>query len=471
MAISNNSRRSRDDRAGLARYLLIRGGIVMLLVILLVVLMQSLVGHRLATHDIETTLQQTLKAEMLSFMILAAGLALGLLGVMALGIRRRAEIMISQRAEALSRSLESTERTLQTAISLEKTALRLTENIPVGTYVLEVNRRNRARFTFLSERFLRMLDLQREEVLRNPGVAFRCAHPDDFEGLMGLNEKVFMHRQAFSWEGRILLSNRTRWMSIEGFPRAGSNGRTIWEGVLIDITSRKEAEATLKLTYEKLTRAEVERSRLEERESLLQEMHDGFGSQLTSARILAERGQISHEQLSELLRECMADLYLVVDTLSDVNGTLSEAIVDLRYRTQRRLAGTELDLSWDIELTTLPPLSQRTILQIMRIIQEALNNALKHARAKSIIVEARHEGAVDQDLSGLLVVKITDDGDGISPLAREGRGISNMKSRSRAIGGRLSIDSGEQCGVTITLQLQTAAGTSGIGADQANETR
>lgn len=397
----------------------------------------------------------------ISIVILTLGLALGLLGILALGFQRRAENMISRRTEALSRSLESAERALQTAINLEKTALRLTENIPVGTYVLEVNRRNRARFTFLSDRFLRMLDLQREEVLRTPGVAFRCAHPDDFEGLMGLNEKVFIHRQAFSWEGRILLHDQTRWMSIEGFPRAGSNGRTIWEGVLIDITSRKEAEATLKLTYEKLTRAEVERSRLEERESLLQEMHDGFGSQLTSARILAERGQISHEQLTELLRECMADLYLVVDTLSDVNGTLGEAIVDLRYRTQRRLAGSELDLSWDIELTTLPPLSQRTILQIMRIIQEALNNALKHARAKSIVVEARHETSADQDSSGMLVVKITDDGDGLPNLAREGRGINNMKSRSRAIGGQLSIDSVEKRGVTITLRLQTEAGTSG----------
>lgn len=363
------------------------------------------------------------------------------------------ESRITQRTQELRESRDTAERALHSLLQLEKTALRLTENIPVGTYVLEVNRRNRARFTFLSDRFLRMLDLKREDVLKNPGIAFRCAHPDDFEAFMGLNEKIFILKQAFAWEGRILLHGQTRWMSIEGFPRSGSGGSMIWEGVMIDITSRKEAETTLKLAYEKLTRIEVERSRLEERERLLQEMHDGFGSQLTSARIMAEREDITREELAELLRECMADLYLVADTLGDTDVTLADALVDFRYRTQRRLASSPVQLAWDIDLESLPELPQRSILQIMRIVQEALNNALKHARAQSIRITASHELQGSDKPGGMLVVRVSDDGPGISEHTREGRGINNMRSRCRTLGGQISFEKGEPSGFSVVLRL------------------
>lgn len=367
------------------------------------------------------------------------------------------ESRITRRTQELRESRDTAEKALQSLLQLEKTALRLTENIPVGTYVLEVNRRNRARFTFLSDRFLRMLDLKREDVLKNPGIAFRCAHPDDFEAFMGLNEKIFILKQAFAWEGRILLHGETRWMSIEGFPRSGSGGSMIWEGVMIDITSRKEAENTLKQAYEKLTRIEVERSRLEERERLLQEMHDGFGSQLTSARIMAERGDITREELTDLLRECMADLYLVADTLGDTDVTLADALVDFRYRTQRRLSSSAVQIVWDVDLESLPDLPQRSILQIMRIVQEALNNALKHARAHCITITALHETQGGDERNGTLVVRVSDDGPGISENTREGRGINNMRSRCRTLGGQLLFEKGNPSGFSVTLRLNTAA--------------
>jgi PAS domain S-box-containing protein len=369
------------------------------------------------------------------------------------------ESRIAQRTQELRESRDTSEKALQSLLQLEKTALRLTENIPVGTYVLEVNRRNRARFTFLSDRFLRMLDLKREDVLKNPGIAFRCAHPDDFEAFMGLNEKIFILRQAFAWEGRILLHGETRWMSIEGFPRSGSGGGMIWEGVMIDITSRKEAEHTLKLAYEELTRVRVERSRLEERERLLQEMHDGFGSQLNSARIMAEQGDITREELTELLRECMADLYLVADTLGDTDITLSDALVDFRYRTQRRLGSSPVQIDWDIDLESLPDLPQRSILQIMRIVQEALNNALKHAHAHRIEITALHEHQSMDKQGGTLIVRISDDGPGLSENTRNGRGMNNMRSRCNNLGGTLSFTKGDPSGFSVTFRLNTVAHT------------
>lgn len=82
-----------------------------------------------------------------------------------------------------------------------------------------------------------------------------------------------------------------------------------------DITARKQAEDELRQAQAEILRQAVERSQFEERERLLQDLHDGFGSQLTSARLRVEEGALSQAELAELLRECMTDLHLVVDTM------------------------------------------------------------------------------------------------------------------------------------------------------------
>ena len=80
-----------------------------------------------------------------------------------------------------------------------------------------------------------------------------------------------------------------------------------------------------------LIAVEAERSRSEERENLLQDMHDGFGSQLASASILAERGGLSADAVAMLLQECMADLNLVIDTLGKSSDSLADALADFAF--------------------------------------------------------------------------------------------------------------------------------------------
>lgn len=124
---------------------------------------------------------------------------------------------------------------------LEKTAYELTENIPVGTYVLEA-RPDSPAFTFCSDRWLQMLDLKREEVLADPGLAFLRIREDHREAFMALNAEAISGGKSFKWEGPIFVKNQTRWVNIESRPRTSATGRMIWEGVMIDITDRKNAE-------------------------------------------------------------------------------------------------------------------------------------------------------------------------------------------------------------------------------------
>lgn len=134
---------------------------------------------------------------------------------------------------------------------LEKTAFELTENIPVGTYVMEVIPGEGPKFIFVSERFLQIAGVTREAVLANPDVAFRRVYPEDYAAFLEINRRCFEEGSRFFWEGRINLGDAERWVSLESVPRERADGRKIWEGVVIDITERIQAQLKLKLTNQR----------------------------------------------------------------------------------------------------------------------------------------------------------------------------------------------------------------------------
>lgn len=169
-----------------------------------------------------------------------------------------------------------------------------------------------------------------------------------------------------------------------------------------------------------------------EREQLLRDVHDGFGSKLAAARMLAERGRLDASQFAEYLDEITADLHLVVDTLGHADITFDEALADLRYRIQRRMSGVPIKMHWDVALAGMPRQNSRVILHQLRVVQEALNNAMRHASPANIHISARWDSA-----QKTLRIAIADDGSGMQSDYRRGQGINNMLARAREIGGVL----------------------------------
>ncbi|MDQ0379708.1 sensor histidine kinase [Amycolatopsis thermophila] len=84
------------------------------------------------------------------------------------------------------------------------------------------------------------------------------------------------------------------------------------------------------------------------------------------------------------------------------------------------------------------------------VICEALTNVVKHAAARSADIDlARHNGT--------LVVRVHDDGIGLAP-GESGHGLTNLRDRVEAIGGRLSVDSATGAGTTVCAELPVGAG-------------
>lgn len=204
-------------------------------------------------------------------------------------------------------------------------------------------------------------------------------------------------------------------------------------GVMLDLAARQLNESQRKI------------ARLEERQRLVADLHDGFGSQLASARLRAERGQLSSEAMKDLLEQCVLDLYLVVDAVNNTEQSIGNALRFFRERVDARLVGPAPVVDWDLRVGGASPLPPETILQLMRIVQEALSNALRHARAGRVIVMAEYA-------EGVLRIAVTDDGIGLPPDAREGNGLRNLRSRARRIGAAILVEA-TRPGTRVQVEL------------------
>ena len=226
-----------------------------------------------------------------------------------------------------------------------------------------------------------------------------------------------------------------------------------------------EREAELLASHQK--RREIERRDLlhQERQRLMQDMHDGLGSSLITALRVVEHGEIDDAAIAELLKSCIDDVKLTIDSMEPVETDLLLLLGTLRFRLQPRLETTNIRLGWDV--TEVPPLvwlDQRHSLHILRILQEAFANVIKHAGASEIRLATR---AAD----GEVMIDVADNGGGFDPaVARQGRGLRNQADRAAAIGGRVEVRSGAMgTRFTLFLPIRQASGASDAGGVPASD--
>ena len=213
----------------------------------------------------------------------------------------------------------------------------------------------------------------------------------------------------------------------------------------------RQREAELQANHERLRSIEREQALLLERERLMADMHDGIGSTLMSSLIMLEQGQLDRNGVANVLRECVDDLRLVIDSLEPIENDLSTLLATLRYRLGRRLEVAGVSVAWAMEdLPRLSWLSPPDALQVLRLLQEVLTNVLKHARAQCVQMSAR----LTED--GRVEVRVQDDGcgfDAAAALHSGGRGLSNLRLRARQLRGELQIDSAPGRGTAVRLLL------------------
>jgi signal transduction histidine kinase len=198
-------------------------------------------------------------------------------------------------------------------------------------------------------------------------------------------------------------------------------------------TARDELAAHLRQQHQ----LELRNAKLDERLELVRDLHDGLGGTLVGNIAVLERNaaQASPERALQVLHSLRDDLRLIIDAAAGDDyrdQTLAQLVVPLRHRMGTLLEQNGIACRWQLEgLEQMQPGAARG-LDILRILQEALTNVLKHSGADLVDIAIRYR-------AGRLTASVTDNGRGWRD-GNGGQGMASMQARARRLGAVLDID-------------------------------
>lgn len=213
----------------------------------------------------------------------------------------------------------------------------------------------------------------------------------------------------------------------------------------------EEKERELAAHYARLSEIERREASTAERQRIMHDMHDGLGAQLVSTLVMVERGAAPPDEVARLLREAMDEMRLAIDAFGGADADLQGALANLRFRMEPRLKAAGIALDWQSDdAFDAVQLSSELSLHLLRIVQEALSNAMRHSGAKLLKVRM----FVDHDACHVIV---EDDGAGMPADRRAaGRGLENIRRRAQALGGEAQIESSAS-GTIVAVQFPAVA--------------
>ncbi len=217
----------------------------------------------------------------------------------------------------------------------------------------------------------------------------------------------------------------------------------------------REAEEKLKASFAREQERERAAALARERARLMRDLHDGLGGQLVSIVALSERNT-DNAGIGDAARAALKDLRMVIDSMDDIVGDLMLALGSWRERAAAQLRPHDIVLDWRAVppgLPVHPELRPWHVIQIIRILDEAVTNAVKHAGARRVAVSIETRKDADGEHG---CIAVTDDGKGFSlegdASRPASRGLRNMKNRAARCGAELELSSGVR-GTTVRLQL------------------
>jgi PAS domain S-box-containing protein len=308
--------------------------------------------------------------------------------------------------------------------------------------------------TYFNKRWLDFTGRSMEEELGNGWT--ENIHPDDYHLCLQTYDSAFERREPFTMEYRLRRADgQFRWIIDSGTPRLSATGKFLgYIGSCIDITERKTAEQALMDLSGQLIRA-----REDECARIARELHDDMSQ--TVALVSLELDQLSQnpprsqatlcENLREIIKQ-IAELSTGIHRMShDLHpsklahlglvAALRSLCVELSERYGLKIEFTHSDVP-----ANLP---KDISLCLYRIVQESLNNVVRHSGAREAQVELR---GAEQEIG----LRISDSGSGFdveSARSKKGLGLISMRERLRLIGGTISIDSQISKGTKIVARV------------------
>ena len=289
-------------------------------------------------------------------------------------------------------------------------------------------------------------------------------HPEDRESFRQTLEKAFDGEAGYETEYRVLLPDGgMRWIASRGRVEFNGVGKpALARGVSLDITDRKRDEHSLQHLTGRLLMLQDE-----ERKRVAAELHDGLGQNLAIIKnraLISLRDQANSTRIMEQLQEIVETATSSILEVREIAHNLRPYELDrlglvaaIESMIERVADSTSINLSAHLEpIEGL--LSSEAETSVYRILQEGLNNVVKHSRATTARIEIKKN-------TNELLISVQDNGKGIpSPAPAEngknadGFGLAGIAERVRVLGGSLKIDSQSAGGTTLNVRLKLANG-------------
>ena len=201
-------------------------------------------------------------------------------------------------------------------------------------------------------------------------------------------------------------------------------------------------------------------AREEERRRLRRDLHDGLGPVLASQglklaaarQLVRDKPEVAERLLDEVMSQSentVAEVRRLVYALRP--PTLDELGLVEAIREHVDVVGSGAGLQIAVDAPdALPEISAAIEVAAFRIVQEALNNVIRHAQARCCTITLTVNGALE--------IRIEDDGVGLSETMRSGIGLQSMRERALEVGGEWFIENGAPHGVRVRVLLPVGSG-------------
>jgi PAS domain S-box-containing protein len=318
---------------------------------------------------------------------------------------------------------------------------------------------------------LRYVSAQSAQLLGIRAATLR-AHPERFFNLILEEDKAdYLERldaaggghMSFNWVGRIWVEawKDVKWVNIRVSRRESPDG-PIWDGIMLNVTHSKQAEAENRRSRAQLAAlaAHVESVKERERLNIAREVHDDLGGNLTAIKIGLSwlKRHLPSDQPALLQRAAYLDDIAdqTIEAARRIAASLRPPVLDFGIASaidwQLKRFSRNAGIAYELDAPDAAiPLAPDAEIAVFRIVQEALTNVAKHARATRVKV-----GLTLQPDDGLLVA-ITDNGRGMQPARGKngvpGFGLLGMRERAIALGGELDVQSAGRRGTRVSLRI------------------
>jgi PAS domain S-box-containing protein len=318
------------------------------------------------------------------------------------------------------------------------------------------------RIMWVNNAFTQVCEYEPEEVIgRKPG-SFLQGKETDALTVQYLSQKI---RDKETFKCDILnysKSGRKYWVHIQGQPIIDEEGVcSRFFAIETDITEKILMENQLmeeKLSRQKEITEAVLNAHENERTAIGKELHDNLNQILGAAKLYIEMAKTDEEVREMCLERSSSYIMKVIEEIRKISKTLATPSVHLMGLIESiRNVIDDLVVTYPIRIEfhqegiIEKELDEKLQLDILRIVQEQLNNIIKHAGASRATIHlARHENEI--------TLVVSDNGEGCdTSIEKSGVGLINIRSRAEANRGWVSIVSRPGQGYTLKVILHLAA--------------